>query len=73
MKTFLLLTGCIKPNCADKIVCGDWQKRQDMYVNAITWYLENTDYDLTFCENSGTDISPLFAKWGGQGRVFDLL
>jgi len=66
MKTLLLLTGCIKPNCTDKIVCSDWQKRQEMYVNAITWYLENTDYDLTFCENSGTDISPLFAKWGGR-------
>lgn len=66
MKTLLLLTGCIKPNCTDEIVCVDWQKRQEMYVNAITWYLENTDYDLTFCENSGTDISPLFAKWGGR-------
>ena len=66
MKTLLLLTGCIKPNCTDKIVCNDWQKRQEMYVSAINWYLENTDYDLTFCENSGTDISPLFAKWRGR-------
>lgn len=66
MKTLLLLTGCIKPNCTDKIVCSDWQKRQEMYVNAINWYLENTNYDLTFCENSGTDISPFFEKWGGR-------
>ena len=68
MKTLLLLTGCIKPNCTDKIVCSDWQKRQEMYVSAINWYLENTDYDLTFCENSGADISSQFELCGG-GRI----
>lgn len=66
MKTLLLLTGCIKPNCTDKIVCSDWLERQRMYVDAMKWYLENTPYDITFCENSGTDISSLFEKWGGR-------
>lgn len=31
-----------------------------MYIKAIEWYLENTNYKIVFCENSGTDISQTF-------------
>lgn len=35
-----------------------------MYIKVIRWYLDNTDYKVVFCENSGTDVSGLFTEWG---------
>lgn len=62
MEVVLLLTGCIKPNVDDKIAVSNWKKRQDMYVEAISWYAVNTNYKIVFVENSGTDVSDLIVK-----------
>lgn len=53
----LLLTGCIKPNVNDLPAVMDIKKRAAEYTDAINFYLQNTDYKVVFCENSGTDIS----------------
>lgn len=62
MEVVLLLTGCIKPNVDDKIAVSNWKKRQDMYVEAISWYAVNTNYKIVFVENSGTDVSDLIMR-----------
>lgn len=53
----LLLTACVKPNCAESLSISNIEVRKKMYVDALNWYLNNTDLRIVFCENSGTDIS----------------
>lgn len=67
MKTVILLTGCINPNGMPFTQLNDACERQKQYVDAIKYYLSNTDCPIIFCENSNTDISPLFDK--GQDRL----
>jgi hypothetical protein len=62
MKTILLLTGCVVPNCVDNLCVRDAEIRKEMYVDSIKWYLSNTPYDIVFCENSGTDLSSCLPK-----------
>lgn len=56
----LLLTGCVKPNCDDVLKLTDIEERKKQYIDSIYWYLKNTDCNIVFCENSGTDISDAF-------------
>jgi len=67
MKTVILLTGCINPNGMPFTLLTDISERQKQYVDAIHYYINNTDYRIVFCENSNTDISPLFKN--EQGRL----
>lgn len=60
MKTVILLTGCINPNGMPFTQLTDSSERQKQYIDAIHYYLSNTDCKIVFCENSNTDISPLF-------------
>ena len=60
MKTVILLTGCINPNGMPFTHLNDVSERQKQYVDAIHYYISNTDCEIVFCENSNTDISPLF-------------
>lgn len=62
MKTILLLTGCVVPNCVDNLCVRDAEIRKGMYIDSIKWYLSNTPYDIVFCENSGTDLSSYLPK-----------
>ena len=60
MKTvILLLTGCINPNGMPFTQLTDTSERQKQYVDAIHFYISNTDCKVVFCENSNTDISSL--------------
>jgi hypothetical protein len=52
----LLLTACIKPNTDDLLKVTDVEVRRKQYQDAITWYLQNTDYLICIGENSGTDV-----------------
>ena len=60
MKTVILLTGCINPNGMPFTQLTNTSERQKQYVDAIHYYLRNTDCKIVFCENSNTDISQLF-------------
>lgn len=60
METVILLTGCINPNGTPFTHLNDVSERQKQYVDAIHYYISNTDCEIVFCENSNTDISPLF-------------
>ena len=56
MEVILLLTACIKPNVTDYIATSNYMERQNMYINALNWYISNTNFKIIFVENSGTDI-----------------
>lgn len=60
MKRIILLTGCINPNGMPFTKLTDANERQRQYINAIHFYIENTDCKIIFCENSNTDITPFF-------------
>ena len=60
MNTIILLTGCINPNGMPFTRLSDSNERQKQYVEAIQFYLKKTNYKIVFCENSGTDIQPIF-------------
>ncbi len=60
MNVVLLLTACIVPNCKEQLYISDPDERKAQYIDALNFYLCNTDYDLVFVENSGTDISCFF-------------
>lgn len=60
MKTVILLTGCINPNGMPFTQLTDANERQKQYVDAILFYLSNTNCPIVFCENSNTDISHIF-------------
>lgn len=62
MKTVILLTGCINPNGMPFTQLNDSHERQKQYVDAINYYLSNTNLPIIFCENSNTDICSLFTK-----------
>ena len=60
MNTILLLTGCINPNGMPFTQLTNTSERQKQYVDAIHYYINQTNIHIVFCENSSTDISPLF-------------
>ena len=60
MKAVILLTGCINPNGMPFTQLTDTSDRQKQYVDAIHYYINNTDCKIVFCENSNTDINTLF-------------
>lgn len=57
MKIVLLLTACIQPNSYDCLYLVDFDIRKQQYIESINWYLQNTNYDIIFVENSGHDLS----------------
>ena len=66
MRVQLLLTACINPNSSEALAIKDASTRKKQYLEALQWYLDNTDYGITFCENSGTHISLSELNMGGR-------
>lgn len=58
----LVLTGCISPNVSDILAISDANRRKQMYVEAVLWYLKNTPYRVVFGENSGTSIQSMIPQ-----------
>lgn len=56
MEVILLLTACIRPNVTDYIAIPDYTERKNMYIDAINWYINNTNFKIIFVENSGVNI-----------------
>lgn len=57
MHYIILLTGCINPDGMPFTTLTDVSVRKKQYIEAINYYLHNTDFPIVFVENSGTDIS----------------
>lgn len=65
----LLLTGCITPAGMAYTFLSNPEERKMQYINAIRFYLSQTNYPIVFSENSGTDLSNLFEKEIRSGRL----
>ena len=62
MEVILLLTACIKPNVTDYIAIPNYTERKNMYIDAINWYIRNTNFKIIFVENSGKTIKENIIK-----------
>lgn len=52
----ILLTGTITPNGTSNTALQDPVSREQQYIDAIEYYLKETDLKIVFCENSGKNI-----------------
>ena len=52
----ILMTACINPNGMEQTTLQDPKIRKAQYLEAIDYYLNETKYDIVFCENTGKDI-----------------
>lgn len=69
MRQIIFLTGCIDPKGMSYTALNNPNVRRRQYVEAITWYLQSTDFPILFVENSGTDISTEFTPYIENGRL----
>lgn len=65
----LLLTACINPQDVPFTVLNNQEERRRQYIEALEYYLSNTNYKIVFAENSNTDISYAFSKEIEAGRL----
>lgn len=65
----LLLTACVNPNGMTYTVLQDIGERRKQYVDALSYYLENTSFPVVFCENTLCDFSALFQSYIDSGRL----
>ncbi len=56
----LLMTGTIIPNSLDTLVLTNPEHRKKQYIDAIHYYLRNTNFKIVFVENSGVTIKEFF-------------
>lgn len=52
----ILMTACVRPDGMIYTSLQDPWIRASQYVEAIDFYLRETDYNIVFCENSGVDL-----------------
>lgn len=56
----ILLTGTIRPNTKDILSVKNPETRKHQYIEALSFYLEKTDLNIVFAENSGTSLETYF-------------
>ena len=69
MKVTILLTGCINTGGMPFTWLTDTNERLKQYADAIHYYLETTNNEIVFCENSNTNIFPLFENDKNNDRL----
>ena len=55
-RSVILLTACINPNGMGYTYLQDPEIRKSQYLEAIDFYLKETNCDIVFCENTGANI-----------------
>lgn len=60
MNAVILLTACVNPMGMSKTTLQNSKVRLEQYISTINFYIENTNYQLCICENTGTDLSKYF-------------
>ena len=58
-KIVVVLTACINPNGMIYTELQNRDERKKQYLNALYYYLTNTNFRIVFCENSGEDLIDL--------------
>lgn len=69
MKDVLLLTACISPKGMISTALQDPVIRKAQYVEALKWYLNNTHFNIVFCENTNTNIRDEVCDLSGADRI----
>lgn len=69
METVILLTACINPKGMNFTALQDGKVRLKQYLDALDFYLQNTNYKIVFAENSNYDISSKYTKFIDSGRL----
>ncbi|MGX5688830.1 hypothetical protein [Arcticibacter tournemirensis] len=65
----IFLTGCINPGDMSHTVIVDSEYRKNEYLKSIRFYLDNSNAQVLFVENSGCDISKYFVSDISRGRL----
>lgn len=65
----LLLTATVNPGIKVYTKLIDPEIRKKQYIEAINFYLYNTDAKIVVCENSGYDLSPFIKTYGLEERI----
>lgn len=65
----ILMTACINPKGMTQTVVQDNETRKKQYFQALDYYLQSTNYNVVFVENSNTDISTDYEKSIDSGRL----
>ncbi len=68
-KPLILLTGCIDPQNMIYTDLLNKEVREKQYIEAIRFYLYQTDLPILFVENSGNDISNHFKEYVKNNRI----
>ena len=68
-KYVLLLTACVKPGRMINTVLTDPSIRREQYIEALRFYLRETNYSIVFIENTEEDFSNLFRIYIESGRL----
>lgn len=67
--TTILITACVNPGEMINTKLIDSGIREKQYKDVLTFYLENTNMDIVFVENSNTDFSQDFMYYIDIGRL----
>jgi len=67
--TIILLTACVNPQGMTYTALQDKDERLRQYQHALQWYLDNTKSPILFVENTGYDITPMYADAIASGRL----
>lgn len=65
----LLLTACITPGGMVYTALQDPKEREKHYLNALRWYLANTEFPIVLCENTNYQLPDEFQPYIDKGRL----
>lgn len=65
----LLLTACITPGGMIYTALQDPKEREKQYLNALRWYLANTEFPIVLCENTNYQLPDEFLPYIDKGRL----
>lgn len=69
MNTTILLTACIDPKGMAFTALQNKEVRLQQYLNALNYYLHNTNLNIVFVENTGYDISDKYKQFINNKRL----
>jgi hypothetical protein len=72
-RSVLVLTATIHVGNCTYVARTDCTIRQNDYLQAVTKFLENTPYNIVWCENSGADTSFLSDLKNSYGDRFEII
>ena len=68
-RSIRLLTATVNPGGMSYTVLQDPEERKNQYIEAINYYLHETDIPVVFVENTGCDFSYLFKSYINDNRL----